>query len=306
MNNNKDVLARQLIAVLLVSVLLLVFSACSIVAHSVPSTMVGPPQGPNYTPGATTSSDTATVYIYRQGGDWGSTYIVSANRIPLAPLPVGGYFVFHAVPGQVEFSATLPFVARTSVTVDANAGEIYYIRATMGVSFSLLESPHLTLVSNDVGAKEILASKLVLQSTSTTARSRLMLFEKAATPNDEGAVTTYRVRWFSGFNMNETEFWDASEYVVDGVLKLTDRSMTLLLGSDMAAQTGTGLNVPYSEIASIELGHSGLLGLNQAVVIKRRDGHVDSFQIPWDRKQTEAAVALLRSKVEVQRGSTVQ
>lgn len=66
--------------------------------------------------------------------------------------------MYHAVPGEIEFSAKT--AARTSVTIDAEAGETYYIEGTVGVGV-LVGHPHLTAVPNDVGAREIVECKLV-------------------------------------------------------------------------------------------------------------------------------------------------
>ena len=66
-----------------------------------------------------------------------------------------------------------------------------------------------------------------------------------------------------------------------------------------------GLHIPYGEIASVEVRRY----INwRAVVIKRRDGKVDSFNIGGaviDRKQTEVAGELLRSKIGTQQSRAV-
>jgi hypothetical protein len=46
------------------------------------------------------------------------------------------------------------------VTIDAKAGQTYYIKGTVGVGV-FIGHPHLVVVSGDVGAKEIAACKLV-------------------------------------------------------------------------------------------------------------------------------------------------
>lgn len=317
---NRSAIGRRLVAGLMV-VTLLALSACDLplIRHSEASARVGPPEGPKFTPESMRPPDSAIVYIYRHHA-LGESYIVSANDVPLAPLPNEGYFEFRASPGQVEFSAKMGLVPRTSVTLDAKAGETYYVKATIRGGI-LIEHPNLEVVSNDMGAREILECRLVLQSASETAQLRRTLLDNVTVPKDEGAVTTYRVHWFSGINPlgKGPEYLEAHEYAVDGALKLTDRSVTLLVGSDLAAQTGRGLSISYSDIASIEvvqsglIGNAGLFGSNRAIVIKRRDYRVDSFQVyggrpimGWDRRRTEAAAELLRSKVEAQRNSTPQ
>jgi hypothetical protein len=116
--------------------------------------------GPRFESEAAPPEGRATVYIYRESGfvGGGVAYTVSANGVEIAALPAGGYFVYHAAPGEVEFSARTE--ARTSVTIDARAGEAYYVKGTIGVGF-FVGHPHLTVVPNDVGAKEIIQCNLV-------------------------------------------------------------------------------------------------------------------------------------------------
>lgn len=116
--------------------------------------------GPKYTADTQRPTDKATIYVYRQPAFIGAgvNYQVSANGVPISRLPSGGYFAFHAAPGEVEFSAKTE--ARTSVTVDAKAGEVYYIKGTVGIGV-FVGHPHLGIVSKDVGEREIATCKLV-------------------------------------------------------------------------------------------------------------------------------------------------
>jgi hypothetical protein len=116
--------------------------------------------GPKFESEAAPPEDRATVYVYRESGfvGGGVAYTVSANGVEIAALPAGGYFVYHAAPGEVEFTARTE--AKTSVTIDARAGATYYIKGTIGVGF-FVGHPHLTVVPNDVGAKEIAECNLV-------------------------------------------------------------------------------------------------------------------------------------------------
>ncbi len=260
--------------------------------------------GPAYKPEVASAADKATVYVYRDfnvfGG--GMTYMVSANGVPIASLPAGGYFVYHAHPGEVQLSAKSE--ATTSVTVEAKAGEVYYVKGTIGIGI-LVGRPHLVLVSKEVGEKEITSCKLVPESMAASAQARAE-FDNVTVPTDEGTVTAYgSVVWYSGVDVlaNSSTFVEAGQQEIKGTLELTDRSLTLLTGSDSAARAGMGLRIPYSEIASVDIRHQ----VNwRAVVIKRRDGKIDSFRIGGafvDRKQTEAAGELLRSKIQTQPGS---
>jgi hypothetical protein len=122
--------------------------------------------GPAYTPDAVAPTDRATVYLYRSPGFVGAALspTVNANGVALDDLPAGGYFVYHAAPGELELSARTE--ASTSVTLDAKAGQIYYVKGSIGVGV-FVGHPHLVLVSNEVGAHEITACKLVPGSVPT-------------------------------------------------------------------------------------------------------------------------------------------
>ncbi|MFO1394000.1 MAG: DUF2846 domain-containing protein [Steroidobacteraceae bacterium] len=133
--------------------------------------------GPRFESEAAPPEGRATVYIYREAGFVGSgvVYTVSANGVEIAALPAGGYFVYHAAPGEVEFSAKTE--AKTSVTIDAKAGEAYYIKGTIGVGF-FVGHPHLTVVPNDVGAKEIAQCNLVPGANTEGAKGPGVMVEK--------------------------------------------------------------------------------------------------------------------------------
>jgi len=122
--------------------------------------------GPVYTPATSVPADKATVYVYRESGIFGGAvaYTVSANGVPISTLPAGGYFTYFASPGEVELSAKTE--AKTSVTIDAHAGETYYVKGTVGIGF-FVGHPHLVIVPKEVGEKEIVTCKLVPPSNST-------------------------------------------------------------------------------------------------------------------------------------------
>ena len=122
--------------------------------------------GPKFEPEKTAPTDYALVYVYRLPGivGGGVVYTVRANGSDISTLPAGGYFVYHAPPGEVELSAQTE--AKTSVTIDAKAGHTYYVRGSVGIGV-FIGHPHLVVVSDDVGAKEIADCKLVPGATST-------------------------------------------------------------------------------------------------------------------------------------------
>ena len=115
--------------------------------------------GPRFTPDTTVPANRAAVYVYRPGTLGAAVQPnVTANGVPLAPLKPQGYFVYHAAPGELELTAHTE--ATSSVTLDIKAGETYYVKGSIGMGF-FVGHPHLLIVSNDVGAKEIGECKLV-------------------------------------------------------------------------------------------------------------------------------------------------
>jgi hypothetical protein len=115
--------------------------------------------GPKFTPDTAAQSDRATVYIYRPGSFGAAVRPnVNANGVPLAEMQAQGYFVYHAAPGELELTAKTE--ASSSVTLDIKAGQTYYVKGSVGMGF-FVGHPHLVIVSNDVGAKEIAECKLV-------------------------------------------------------------------------------------------------------------------------------------------------
>jgi len=123
--------------------------------------------GQRFGPETTIPTDKALIYVYRDSGFVGGAvaYTVRANGVDVAKLAAGGYFPYYATPGEVEFSAQTE--AKTSVTIDAKAGQTYYIKGTIGVGV-FVGHPHLVVVPNEVGAREILACSLVPGANSTS------------------------------------------------------------------------------------------------------------------------------------------
>jgi Protein of unknown function (DUF2846) len=115
--------------------------------------------GPKFTPDTTAQPNRATVYVYRTGSMGAAIHPqVIANGVPLAELQPQGYFVYHAAPGELELAQKTE--ATTSVTLDVKAGETYYVKGSIGIGF-FVGHPHLVIVTNDVGAKEIVECKLI-------------------------------------------------------------------------------------------------------------------------------------------------
>lgn len=115
--------------------------------------------GPKFTPDTGVPANRAAVYVYRPGTLGAAIQPhVTANGVPLAALKPQGYFVYRAAPGELELAAHTE--STTSVTLDIKAGESYYVKGSIGLGF-FVGHPHLVIVSNDVGAKEITECKLV-------------------------------------------------------------------------------------------------------------------------------------------------
>jgi len=114
--------------------------------------------GPPFAPVPTTPPDKAIVYVYRTAqfvGD-GVTYTVNAGGKPLVKLLPNGYIALLAEPRETEFSAETE--ATSSITLDLEAGQTYYLKGGIGVGF-LVGHPKLTLVDATTGSSEIVNCK---------------------------------------------------------------------------------------------------------------------------------------------------
>jgi len=127
-----------------------------------------PTLGPSFKQ-AEIPADKAVVYIYRPtsppfGADIKLAFPVKANGKDVTTLVQGGYYAYLTEPGQIEFTAfDIGFLAPKdifSVTVDAKAGQAYYLKGAHGKG--LVGRAHLELVSPEVGAKEIANCKLII------------------------------------------------------------------------------------------------------------------------------------------------
>jgi len=115
--------------------------------------------GPAFTPDTAVSAGQATVYVYRPGTMGAALKpTVTANGVPLSDLPAHGYFVYHALPGELELSQHTE--STTSVTLDIKAGQTYYVKGSIGMGV-FVGHPHLVIVPNADGMSEITQCKLV-------------------------------------------------------------------------------------------------------------------------------------------------
>ncbi len=100
----------------------------------------------------------AVVYIYRPRTRLGKiSFNVKANDRVLATLVPSGYYAYITEPGRIEFTA-FDSGSSSSVTVDAIAGQAYYLK---GVNGKWGGSVHLKSVSPEAGASEIVSCKLI-------------------------------------------------------------------------------------------------------------------------------------------------
>ena len=115
-------------------------------------------QGSSFQLGETIPSGKAVVYIYRPRTRLGKIpFNVKANDRVLATLAPSGYYAYIIEPGQIEFTA-FDTGSSSSVTVDAKAGQVYYLKGANGKWGG---SVHLESVSSEAGANEIISCKLV-------------------------------------------------------------------------------------------------------------------------------------------------
>jgi len=85
-------------------------------------------------------------------------YDVKANGRVVTTLYSGTYYPYITDPGEIEFSAKTE--ASDSATIDAKAGQTYYLKGTVGIGF-IIGHPHLTVVPAEEAEKEIVECKLL-------------------------------------------------------------------------------------------------------------------------------------------------
>jgi hypothetical protein len=96
----------------------------------------------------------AIVHIYHSGGS-NHRFFLQANGKDITSLRKGLYYTYVTEPGLIEFTAKT--METCSITVDAKAGQAYYLKGSVPPGFS--PTPSLALVSSEVGAKEMLDYK---------------------------------------------------------------------------------------------------------------------------------------------------
>lgn len=111
------------------------------------------------------------VYIYRPGKGIGGGVSpdIRANGVVITTLYNGGYYPYFAKPGEIEFSAKTE--STSSVTLDIKAGQVYYIKGSIGIGF-FVGRPHLTVEPSEVGEKKIAACKLIPEKKEETEKEK--------------------------------------------------------------------------------------------------------------------------------------
>jgi len=127
---------------------------------SAPASTSAPALGPNFKQ-AEIPAGKAVVYIYRPAGSAAGgaaiPFGVKANGKIEITLTQGGYYAYVSEPGNIEFTAfDTGFMAPSSIfsiTVDAKAGQAYYLKGAHGKGLG--GRARLELVSPEAGAQEI-------------------------------------------------------------------------------------------------------------------------------------------------------
>ena len=128
--------------------------------QSMPTSKATP--SPNATPDSSFQqtenipADKAVVYIYHSGGS-NHRFFLQANGKDLTSLRKGQYYKHFTKPGMIEFTART--MGSYSITVDAKAGQRYYLKGSVPPGFS--PTPSLVLVSPEVGPQEIANCQLI-------------------------------------------------------------------------------------------------------------------------------------------------
>ncbi len=138
------------------------------------------PTGPEFKNHAVKDKNNALLYFYRTKGEsfgYDRPYFVAVNRKIIGDILHGSYIPYEIAPGHVDIvsdltrtlGSSLPLITlaleaaanpgSAKLSIEAKAGETYFIRMrpeTRATHFV----PHLTLVPNNTGRREIDGLKL--------------------------------------------------------------------------------------------------------------------------------------------------
>jgi len=142
-------------------------SAARVTGGSAPASASAPTLGTSFQPTEKIPADKAVVYIYRPAGSGAGgvaiPFDVKANGKPVITLVQGGYYAYVTDPGNIEFATfeigLMAPNSTSSITVDAKAGQAYYLKGAHGKGLGGRAS--LAPVSPEAGSNEIAGCKVI-------------------------------------------------------------------------------------------------------------------------------------------------
>ena len=131
-------------------------------AFAVVTVSCGPHLGESFKRADTIPPDKALIYIYRQYGGVGFYLPVTiiANGQEIIEIPANGYYTYFADPGEIEFSTKSKTARTESVTIDAKAGQTYFIKMAMYAG-AFVPNATLTVMSKERAEVEVVDCRLV-------------------------------------------------------------------------------------------------------------------------------------------------
>jgi hypothetical protein len=222
----------------------------------------------------------------------------------ISTIPKARYFAFHAWPGSHKVAIALrmqalPNEAESMVNLDVKAGETYYINATPGTlknagNTALDQVSKESALTDMAGSTPVDWAKDLLEGTLADVRP--------LGPQVGASAQCERVTWSPDIDAVETSGFKRGS--LRGTIFLGDDSLVLQLASASNEAEPIGIAIPYADIAAVEVKNRMRF---RAVVIKRKNGRLDSFNLAtaggvWiDRDQTKACGEQLASKLEAPR-----
>jgi hypothetical protein len=247
----------------------------------------------------------AAVVIYRAArGPFGSagntSYPIAFDEQWISTVPPGRYMAFPAWPGKRRIqpanrTEALPSDAgdwegSSVLDLDVVTGETYYIKANPG-TFRRAGTVAFELTSKEAAQKEFAGSKPVdwLKDLQEGTLAEVQPLSAQA------GVECANVQWRPDIDFIKTPSFDRIS-ILKGTVILRDDAVVLQLQS----ADPVGITIPYADIASIE---NKKKMANRAVVIHRKNGRLDSFQVTTPsgrgihREETQACGAKLAAKL---------
>jgi len=222
-------------------------------------------------------------------------------------MPKARYFAFHAWPGAHKVAIALDMQAvpnESTVNLDVQAGETYYIKATPG-TFKDITNTGLEQVSKESAQTDMAGStpvdwaKDMLEGTLADMQS--------LDPQVGAGARCERADWRPDIDSVKTSGFKRG--FLRGTIFLGDDSLVLQLDLASNGADPIGIAIPYADIATVETKDRMLF---RAVVITRKNGRLDSFSLATpgggriDREQTKACGEQLAGKLETRWAQAVR